>query len=308
MPVLTAGDFAGLFGGSAQEVTDAAGEMIAGLDLAFAPIVGPERDAILLEALRRIHAPTLKTAGKHREPEWESGWRENLDEFRRRQFDPQALVPKYVKPGVPIRLSGVYIKPALTEFVYHYTQIFRAWLFRKYLAGFDRVCEFGCGTGQNLVHLGQMFPDKQLLGCDWARSSQELLGEIRQHLGLDITGRHFDFFQPDAATPIDSGSAVLTFGALEQLGDGHGAYLDFLIARRPALCLDVIGIHELYDESDLVDYLGLLYHQRRNYLQGYLTKLRALAAANIVEIINVHHHRFGNYFDDPYSYVAWRPK
>jgi SAM-dependent methyltransferase len=307
MPQLTAADFAGLFGGSRQDVETAAGGIIAGLDLRYEVLDGVERDDVLLEVLRRIHAPTLKAAGTHRAADWETGWHENLEEFRR-QPDARALVPRYVKPGVPIRLNGQYIKPALHEFVYHYTIIFREWLFRAFLGSHRRVVEFGCGTGQNLVHLGAVFPGTQLAGCDWAPSSQTLLGEIRQHLKLDITGHHFDFFRPALPMPLDREWAVLTFGALEQLGADHAAYLDFLLSQRPGLCVDVVGVAELYDSSDLVDYLGRLYHERRNYLTGYLPRLRELERDGRVEIVAAHHHRFGNYFDDPYSYIVWRPR
>jgi len=307
MPRLTASDLAGLFGTTAEDVERHAGEMMRSLDLSYEVVEGAPRDAILIDVLKRIHGPALPAAGSHRADAWESGWRENLEEFRRSR-DAKALVPKYVKPGVPIRLNGAYIRPALDQFVYHYTQLFRACLFQNYLAPFDHVIEFGCGTGQNLVHLGQLFPGKRLTGCDWARSSQELLAEIRTHLGFDITGHRFDFFAPDPAVPLDRDAAVLTFGALEQLGDRHQPYLEFVLARRPALCIDVVGLDELYDGGDLVDYLGLLYHWRRNYLNGYLAKLREREAAGALSIVQTHHQRFGNYFDDPYSYVVWRPR
>lgn len=308
MPVLSVQDFAVLFGTTAERVDEAAGGLIRALDLRYDVLEGGARDALLLDAVRRIHSPVVKAAGGHRADDWEAGWRENLNEFVSSGYDPVALVPKYIKAGVPVRLSRQFIRPALADFVLRYTEVFRAWLFREYLNGLPAVCEFGCGTGHNLVHLGAISPETQLTGFDWAESSQELLGVIAQQLHLPIRGARFDFFNPDPSVKFAEGTGVLTFGALEQVGADHGAYLRFLLERKPAICVDVVGLHELYDESNLIDYLGLLYHRRRNYLSGYLSELRRLEGAGQVEILRVQHQLFGNPFDDPYSYVVWRAR
>ncbi|MEO7157799.1 MAG: hypothetical protein ABI039_09570 [Vicinamibacterales bacterium] len=131
---------------------------------------------------------------------------------------------------------------------------------------------------------------------------------LHERLDLPITGRRFDFFNPDPTLALEPGSGMLTFGALEQIGPQHDRWLEFVLAQRPLICVDVAGIEELYDEHDLADYLGLAYHRRRGYLAGYLTALRRLETAGRIEILAAHRHRFGNQFDDPYSYVAWRPR
>lgn len=306
MTQVTVESLAALFGTTAAKVEAAAGDVVRSLDMRVAPLDGDARDAVLLDVLRRIHLPELPAAGGHRAPDWESGWRQNLDEFVASGYDKKTLVPKYVKPSVRIRLNRQYVQPALHDFVYHYTEIFRAWLFREYLAPFASVHEFGCGTGHNLVHLAELYPDKTLVGLDWATSSQEIVTLIAKHLGVRITGRRFDFFHPDTTITMGRDVGVLTFGALEQVGVDHAAFIQCLLERKPGICVDVVGLEELYDDSHLLDYLGLLYHRRRRYLSGYLTALRALQDTGAVEIIKVHHQSFGNLYDDPYSYVVWR--
>jgi hypothetical protein len=158
------------------------------------------------------------------------------------------------------------------------------------------------------VHLAKLGLVQELCGLDWARPSQDIMAMLHDDVGLPISGRRFDFFNPDPDLQLRAGAGVLTFGALEQIGTNHDRLLEFILAQRPAICLDVAGMEELYDESNLVEFLGLAYHRRRGYLSGYLTALQRLADAGRVEILKIHHHRFGNQFDDPYSYVAWRPR
>jgi hypothetical protein len=186
--------------------------------------------------------------------------------------------------------------------------VFRACLFEEYFSGLPIVYEFGCGTGHNLVHLARLKLADRLCGLDWARPSQDIMTLLRDKLDLPISGRRFDFFNPDPQLALEPGAGVLTFGALEQIGSNHDRLLEFMLAQRPAIVLDVAGIEELYDASHLVEFLGLAYHRRRQYLSGYLTAIQRLAAAGRVEILKIHRHRFGNQYDDPYSYVAWRPR
>ncbi|MFH0958618.1 MAG: hypothetical protein V1897_07925, partial [Pseudomonadota bacterium] len=113
---------------------------------------------------------------------------------------------------------------------------------------------------------------------------------------------------PDPLVRLNPGTGVYTFGALEQVHSNHVKFIEFLLERKPALVLNVECLHELYDEEDLSDTIALAYHRRRNYLEGYLTRLLALEAEGRIEILNVHHFRFGNMNDDPLSHVVWKPK
>lgn len=307
MRPLTIAELAALFGVAPARVEQSAGAMLAQHPLSVDVLEGAERDALMLDALRRILAPELKASGEHRLPDWEQGWAENRDEFAA-TGDVASLVPRYYKPGAPIRLNGGYCRTSPPDFVYRYTEVFRACLFAEYFRELPALYEFGCGTGHNLVHAARLGVAAKFVGLDWARPSQDLMALLRDRLGLPISGRRFDFFNPDRTLALEPGCGVLTFGALEQIGPKHDQLLDFLLTQRPSICVDVAGIEELYDEHDLVDYLGLAYHRRRGYLAGYLTALRRLEQDGRIEIVAVHRHRFGNQFDDPYSYVAWRPR
>lgn len=300
-------EIAELFGTTPDRIRKLVGVLVDAVDMHVARIDDGERDQLILSVMKRINSSELKNAGEHRAHDWEDGWRENLSQFSQSDFDLEQLIPKYFKRDVPIRLNREYVLPAQPDFVYRYTQIFKSWLYQEHLADYKSVYEFGCGTGHNLVQLAELYPEKALYGFDWAKSSQEILRIAAERFGLNIKGGGFNFFDPDETLAFDPDSAVFTFGALEQVGPNHERYLDFILKRKPKLCVDVAGLHELYDEAHLLDYLALLYHKRRNYLTGYLTRLQQLEAEGRVEIVKVHHQLFGNLYDDPHSYVIWKP-
>ncbi|MGE4297674.1 MAG: hypothetical protein AB7E47_06565 [Desulfovibrionaceae bacterium] len=300
-------DLARLFGAAPEELARHCHEEIASVDLHYSPLGSEERDALLLRILKTMDEPALPVAGESRKPDWERGWRENLDDFIASGHDVRALVPKYYRKRAPARLFGDYVMPRSDDFVFNVTHIFRLWLFKTYFTGKRHFFEFGCGSGQHVAFLASLFPGAACTGLDWARPSQEIIAVMAEKTGWDVRGRNFDFFNPDKSIDIPDDSAVFTFGALEQTGANHGAFLDMLIEKAPAICVNIEGLHELYDQDNFTDYLAFRYHMRRGYLRDYLTRLRQEEAKGRVAILAVHHQRFGNIFDDPHSYVIWRP-
>lgn len=297
---------ANLFGATEKTIAEFTDSILGLMNKQYEKILGKDRDALILDVLKKINADSLKNSGTHRETDWEDGWGENLAEFIESGHNMDALIPKYYKKNVPIRLNREYVMPAEPDFTYKYTVVFREWLFKQYFREFSQIYEFGCGTAHNLAHLAQLFPEKALFGFDWAKSSQRIIEEIATAKKLNISGKSFNFFDPDESIAIGENSAFLTFGALEQVGLNHGKYLGFVLRRKPRLCVDVIGAQELYDDTNLLDYLALAYHNKRNYLAGYITRLRELEKAGSIEILKIHRQMFGNLYDDPYSYVVWR--
>jgi len=305
---LTSRDLARLFGTTQKELQTYCRDLIATFDFRYRKFEGEERDQLILQVLTHINSEELTVAGQKRQSDWQIGWNENLQEFIDSGYDVGKLVPKYFKKNVPVRLNRDYVMPVNENFVLDVTKIFRSWLFQKYFENTESIYEFGCGSAFHLAFLSSLYPKKKLFGFDWVEPSQEIVRLLAQHYGWSIQGGKFDFFHPDEDLKIESNSAVFTFGALEQIGKNHGPFLDFLLKNCPELCINIEGLSELYEEDNLLDYLALKYHKRRQYLDGYLTRLRELEKEAKIEIIKVHHQFFGNLFDDPHSYVIWKPK
>jgi len=216
-------------------------------------------------------------------------------------------MPKYIPEFGLVRLRGDYIEPLSPYFIRDYMKVFRAWLFTKYLGDAARILEFGCGPAYHLADLAKRFPGKPLVGLDWAEPSQEIIAALEGHFGWPITGKRFDFFHPDPDVTLTPSDAVLTFGALEQLGGDFEPLLSFLLDGGPQLCLHVEGLEVLYDRTDPFDDLAWRYNQERNYLSGFLSRLQELQQAGHLEILATHRHAFGDKHNDTFSYVVWRP-
>lgn len=303
---LTYTNLAKLFGANEDELRSFCDDTLSNDSFIYRQLSKEERDALLLRVIRRIEVEKPTVVGPHRKIDWEQGWNENLEAFQATGYNLKSLIPRYYKKNAPCRLNGDYVLPLVPDFVYRVTHLFRSWLFRRYFTEVPTVYEFGCGTGHHLVCLAQLFPQKRLYGFDWVPASQRILELLRIHSGFDIHARAFDFMQPPAGEVIVPGSGVFTFGALEQIGGNHEPFLQFLLRHRPGICINVEGIHELYSQNELLDYLALKYHDSRGYLKNYLTRLRQLEEEGKIRILDVHHQKFGNIYDDPHSYIIWK--
>ena len=303
---LASAEILSLIGCAPDAVPDSCQRLIREQSLPHRPPTPAERDAIIRTVLGEIHGDAAKMAGAHRQRVWEQGWAENLEAFKQSGFDERALAPRYTHPGEPIRLRGDYAIPLKDDFELTLSRILRSYLFATYLGGAERIYEFGCGTGINLTHLAELFPDKQVVGLDWVESSAALVRLLGKRWGGRIAYRHFNFFQPEPF-PLGRRAGVLTVTALEQVHDRFHPFVDWLLTQRPAVVVHVEPLLELYDEALLFDYLGAAYHRRRKYLAGLLTYLRTLEADDRITIERVHKTGFGVQRHDPFSYLVWRP-
>ena len=305
---VTLKDFANSFGTTVDDLSEDCRQLAKKYNFRYRELDKDERDQVILEVLKRIDSKELSIVGAHRKGRWDDGWSENLKNFIEKKYDLKELIPKYIHPNQPVRLNGDYVMPEDPEFEYNFFQVYRLWLFRKYLKDFDSIVEFGSGTGHNLVVLSQLYPEKKLYGSDWVPPSVELLNKIKEVYGYNITAKLFDLFNPDESFQIPENSAVITMGTMEQLGVNYEKFLDFILKKSPRICLQSEPICELYDDKNLLDYVFIKYHQRRGYLSGYLTRLKQLEAEGKIEIIKIQRVFLGNLVQEGYSIIVWKPK
>jgi SAM-dependent methyltransferase len=300
-------NFAALFGTTAGELPETCRMFATERDFSYDLPDAKTRDAIMLQVLRHIDSDKTTRVGPQREDMWERCWAENLENFVGSEYELETLVPKFIKPGQPVRLNQTYVLPRNPAFELAFFQVCRAFYFDKYLRATESVYEFGCGTGFNLVALGQQLPGIKLYGLDWSPSACEMVSLIGQKHRLDIKGSQFDFYNPDRAITLGRRSAAMTLSALEQVGPRHGAFLDFLLEKKPDICINMEPIEDFYDENNLADYLALMYHRKRGYLSGFLPRLKSLEADGKVKIFEAKRMFFGSLYHEGYSFVVWRP-
>lgn len=298
--------FAAMVGAAPHQLSAACAAALAAGDLRYQVLTGPEREERLLQALRASGDPTLRPSGPHRADDWQRGWSENLQALEASGGEPTALIPRYNKYDV-LRLCGEYVRVAHKGFEYEFYTALRHHLFGRWFRDCTRVVEYGCGTGTSLLQLAQMFPAMALVGCDWAPASQQILARLSARAGRTIAGHRFDMFAPDPTLALGPGTGVLTSAALEQLGPRHDAFVDHLLASGPAVCLHIEPLCELYDSDSLFDEVALRYHRHRNYLCGFVPRLRELEREGRIEILELRRTGFGSFFHEGYSVVVWRP-
>lgn len=307
MPLtLSTEDFARTFGITTDALPEAARDLISAGDFRYEPIEGVERDRLMLGILKSIESNQFAQVGEQRHSSWEESWSENLDRFRT-NGSVDELVPRFVKPAEVLRLHRGYVRPSDPRFELNFLRVFRIWLFREFFQGADTIYEFGCGNGFNLQALAELYPQKRFYGLDWSAAAVQLVDLIGQAERVDMSGRLFDFFTPDAGVALARSSAVLTMCALEQVGTRHEAFLDFLLEQPIARCVHVEPVLELYDEESLVDYLAARYHRARGYLNGYLPRLIQLRDQGRIEIEAVRRLNVGSLYHEGHTLIVWRP-
>lgn len=232
---------------------------------------------------------------------WEKGWNENLRAFRR-SHDVNDLTPKYYHPKRTLRYKDDLIVTRDPNFEFNFLQVLRVYLF-SFLKDYNPIYEFGCGTGFNLVNLAERYPNKELHGLDWVESSIKLIKEINKAYNLDIKPHLFDMFNPSELI-IPDGSAVFTWGALEQLGTRFEALLDFLLTKK-VFVINIEPLVELYNDLNPLDKMSIEYMEKRGYLKGYLRELSGLDRQGRISIQKIQRIHFGNMNYEGWSFVIW---
>jgi hypothetical protein len=297
--------YANLLGAAANDFLSICGSLLDKFDFRYEIVQKEERDEIILTVLKTIDSGDLIPSGKNRKDDWEKGWQENLDAFIASKCDLSALAPKYISKYPVSRLFQSYVKPYDKMFELNFYTIFRHYIFNTYLAPYRTIFEFGCGSGYNLAIMHQLFPDKNIVGLDWAESSVKIANALGSCLNATISGKHFDYFKPDYQLDIPSDSLLITLNSLEQLGSNYEGFLNFILEKKPALCVNAEPFLEMYDENNLIDYLALRYHKTRNYLNGYCDALLQLEAEGRIRIIKKQRVPIGNLFHEGYSFIVW---
>ncbi len=253
-----------------------------------------ERDAYIVEVVDLLLHGDLPTAGEHRLPEWEAGWVEALEDGQ--------FVPRYHGKHELLRWRQRIIRSLVPNLDYQILCEIVDWVVATYLGYQDAIFDFGCGTADHLERI-RRYTCMHLVGLDWAQASQDIISEIK-----GVEGRNFNFYEPDYTLDFPPNSGVLTVAALEQVGERFEPFLQFLLEKRPAICVHVEPIDELMDPDNLIDMLSVWYCHKRNYLRGFLTRLRQLQDEGKVDIHLEQRTYTGSYYIEGHSLVVWSPR
>jgi hypothetical protein len=265
------------------------------------------RDETILRIIKTLIDSDVKISGKHRINDWEDGWNENLEIFKKSK-SIDSLIPKYFDKNEVLRYNGKFIIPRTDFFEYKLLSFIIQVFIEKYIKNIKSIYEFGCGTGINLLRIRQLFKNIKLYGLDWAKSSQRILNEVAYiNNDKNLCSFNFDYFNPDYNVTLDKESIVYTVASLEQVGINWNDFIDYLIFNKPSICIHIEPIEELLDSNELIDYLSIKYFRKRNYLTSFLTGLKELEKIGKIEILEEKRTHFGSLFIEGYSIIVWKP-
>ncbi len=301
--ILTVEELERLWGGL---LTPRLAERVRKSNLSYRRLTNVERDTTLLKIVNALHNPPA-SAGEHRLQEWEQGWGENLTALKKTQV-AEAVIPRYFGKHQIIRWDGDLALALTPDFEYYILSILVEWALETWLADVKTIYEFGCGPGYHLVRARAMFPGKQLVGLDWTEASQAILQElVTTGAARNLRGRRFNFFEPDASLDLGASAGIYSVAALEQIGDKHEALIQYLLAKKPRICVHLEPIDELLDGDRLLDRLSVMCAHKRNYLRGFLPRLCELERQGRLTILRQQRTWTGSLFIEGHSLVVWKP-
>jgi len=304
---VTSDDLSLYFGIEVTDLSDDCKEILKSRDFRYRRLEGAQRDEVFRRIILRIESGELWVSGEDKKHIWEKGWNENLEEYEKSK-DVFNLMPKFLQSKKVLRLGREYIEPKSQNFEFDVIDIYRRWIFQKYLSDVNAIYEFGCGSCQHLPILVELFPDKEIHGLDWADASIKIIDKLVHDKGWKLQGHTFNLFAPDDNLTPTKNSGIITLGTMEQLGRNFEPFMQFLMNKEPAVVCHIESMMELYDENILSDCLAKIYDRKRNYLDGYLDRLRELEKERRIEIMELRRVYFGSMFHDSYSLAVWRPK
>ena len=308
MKSVTLENLSNSFGDDNRNFSKSLIEKLNSINFNYEVIENEELEKLYIMIIDKLFLDNQKIGATERTDVWEEGWRENLNNFLSEPNDEKTLIPKFIRPGLPIRFFQSFIKTENPMFELDYFKIYRQWLFEKYLNNYDHIYEFGCGTGFNLLEGCRMFKDKNFYGSDFVRSSVELVNEISKKFNLNLQSELFDFVNPNFQYEIKKNSLVCTFGALEQVKSNFLPFINFLRKKRPDIVLHTEPVKELYNLNNFFDYTAHLFHSKRGYTEGLLPHLQELEKKDEIEILKIKRLYFGSLMMEGFNLIVWRFK
>ncbi len=273
-------------------------------NLEYRELTPLERDNYVLHVINVLTGDITKS-GDHRILDWENGWGENLTKFKETK-NIEDLIPRYHGKNRIVRWMGNVVMPITDNFDYKIHICLVDAILQEYLKDVDNVFEFGCGPAYHLIRLKEFNNSYNLNGSDWTRTSQDIIREINKVLDTNINGFNLNFFKPDYTIDIPENSGIYTVAALEQVGENFKEFLNFLLDKKPSICVHMEPIDELLDDTNLIDSLSIKYFRKRNYLDNFLPYLEELEKEGKIEIIKKQRIYSGSYFIEGHSLIVWK--
>lgn len=277
------------------------------LNLEYRIIKGNEEKKLISYILKKINEDTKIIGTPRRTKDWNKGWEENLNDFRKNRTK-DSILPKFIKSNSIIRLFGKFVEPSNPFFERDYSKLIQIYIHNNLISKeIENVYEFGCGSGFNLLNLSNSRKNLNLFGTDFVNNSVTLIKELANHYNLKLESELFDMTKPNYNYEIKEKSCVFTHGSIEQLAGKFSNFIDYLIQKKPENCFHLEPVIEFYDEKVLFDNLLIKFYKKRGYSEGLVPYLKKLENEGKIEITLLHKMNFGSLFMEGYNLIVWKP-
>ncbi len=307
---ISSAEFVAMVGGSVDDMTDDEVKFLGEGGLTYRHLTSEEQSSTLAGIVHELDVGEMPVSGPGMRSLWEKNWAAQLQDVIGSGSDGtvnRTVVPDFIQDRDVVRLNGEYVTTRSAEFELNLANLFRKWLFRRYFPDVNWIGDFGAGSGLNLGFLADLYPDVQLRGFDWSESAVAIIDHIGEVKNADLKGQLFDFVAPDPAIVFPPGAGVLTWGALEQIGDQFQPFLDWVRVRDPRIVVHVEPIVDWYNENSAIDDVAIRYHEMRGYLKELWPALQSLESTGDIEILKNKRLGFGSLYHEVYSFIVWRP-
>ena len=162
---------------------------------------------------------------------------------------------------------------------------------------FSSVVELGCGNGHNLDYIKSLNKFDSINGCDFSPSAVSIIKE------KGFGGFQFDMKRPSLSylneNKLNNKDTIFfTSGSMEQLGAQWDSLFTFFSNSNVNYIFHIEPILELYSDSEL-ESLASSFHQKKNYLTGYFSFLRAQSKFDV----SYSKTDFGTLYDQGFNVV-----
>ena len=237
---------------------------------------------------------------------WNKGWGEIYDKIKNKKFDENSIVPQYFSLHKVLRFQNEYIKTH-KYFAYHMDQLIRKLVLYKFVNRNSNIIELGSGTGNNQILINKLFPKVKQTASDWSSSSLSINRLISKKIKKDIKIVKLNMINLKGweNLEINKNSLLLTTHSLEQLSDYSSNLLQKILDSNFKRVINIEPIIENYDHDNLLDFLAISYHKKRNYLINWLSNLQKLERKKEIKFIFNKRFKFGDKFHEAYSVIVW---
>ena len=237
---------------------------------------------------------------------WNKGWEEIYNKIKNKKFDEKSIMPQYFSSQKVLRFQNEYIKTD-KYFGCRMDQLIRKLVLYKFVNKTSNIIELGSGTGNNQILINKLFPKIKQTASDWSSPSLSINRLISKKIKKDIKIIKLNMIDLKGweNLEIDKNSLLLTTHSLEQLSGYSSNLLQKILNSNFKRVINIEPIIENYDQQNLLDFLAISYHKKRNYLTNWLYNLEKLERKKEIKFIFNKRFKFGDKFHEAYSVIVW---